>query len=207
MTALQLEKSRPDALSIGTKSVTMPSDSVHQTSRSIADRLAEIASPSPTFSGSREVGEGLDEALYDALANFKIRTANVAMHLDRDRRWRLFRQLDSLLAIEDWEADDAVPSIGSFSTFLRMLILLRPLRSPGLGATADGNLIATWTVENDRLTIECQPKDFVRWSLSATIDGERERSAAVTPLLRLQQVLRPYSPERWFGDGSAVPSA
>jgi hypothetical protein len=207
MTALQIAKSRPDPLLIGAKSVAMPSDGLHQTSRFIIDRLAEIASPSPTFLGSREIAKSQEEKLYDALAAFKVRTANIAMHLDRERRSGLFRQLDSLLAVEDWETDDAPPSIGSFATFLRMLILVRPSRLPGLGATSDGNLIATWTVGNDRLTIECQPKDFVRWNLSATIDGERERSAAMTPLLRLREVLRPYGPERWFEDGNKVPAA
>jgi hypothetical protein len=131
----------------------------------------------------------------------------VAMHLDREWRSRLFRQFDSLLAVEDWESDDSPPSIGSFATFLRLLMLLKPTRRPGLGASSDGKLIATWTVGDDRLTIECQPRDFVRWHLSVLIDGERERSAAVTPLRRLSEVLQPYRPERWLKNGKDLPAA
>jgi hypothetical protein len=128
------------------------------------------------------------------------------MHLDRDWRAKLFGQLDSLLALSDWQVEDAAPTIESYSTFLRMLTLLRPQRRPGLGATFDGRLIATWTVGDDRLTIECLPKDVVRWQLSATIDGERERAAGETPLPRLAAVLRPYDPGRWFQNANHLPT-
>jgi hypothetical protein len=175
-------------------------------SQFIKQKLDDLAAPTPTFSGVRIAAKGLDEQLYDALAAFKIRTAAVAMHLDRDWRVKLFGQLDSLLALADWEAEDLPPTIESFSTFLRMLTLLRPQRRPGLGATSDGRLIAAWTVGDDRLTIECLPKDLVRWHVSVTIDGERERAAAETPLPRLAAVLRPYGPERWFQNADHVPA-
>ena len=166
-----------------------------------------MAAPTPSFSGIRIAAQGLDEQLYDALAAFKIRTAAVAMHLDRDWRAKLFGQLDSLLALADWEVDDAPPTIDFYSTFLRMLTMLRPQRRPGLGATADGRLIAAWTIGDDRLTIECLPKDVVRWHLSVTIDGERERASAETPLPRLAAVLRPYDPGRWFQNANHLPAA
>jgi hypothetical protein len=198
MSALQTIQSRPDYGAIGARLLLKPSYGVSNTSQLIESRLKDITSPSPTFSAEKAASATLEEQLYDALAAFKVRTATVAMHLDRDRRARLFKQLDSLLAIPDWEVNDLPPTIGSFATFLRMIMLLRPERFPGLGATTDGNLIAAWTAGDDRLTIECQPKDFVRWNLSATIEGERERSAAITPLGRLCAVLQPYDPKRWF---------
>jgi hypothetical protein len=204
MSALQIVRSRPDPVSIGVPSFITASRGVDKTSQIIESRLEGIVLPSPTFLGDRPTAKNLEEQLYDSLANFKIKTATVAMHLDRAWRSRLFRQLDSLLAIQDWEADDPPPSVGSFATFLRMLMLLRPTRPPGLGASGDGNLIAAWTVGDDRLTIECKPSDIVRWHLSVTIDGERERSAAITPLRRLADVLRPYGPGRWFEDANNV---
>ena len=146
----------------------------------------------------------IEEQLYDARSEFKINTASVAMYLDRDWRDRLFTQIDSLLSVEDWEPQDNPPTGFSFSTFIRMLIFIRPTRRPGLGATGDGNLIATWSVGSDQLTIECQPKDFVRWNLSVVIDGERERAAAVTPVHRLPTVLSPYTPRRWFDYANQV---
>jgi hypothetical protein len=205
MNAIQLQKLRPDADAIGRASVSFPSMGTSATSQLIKQKLTDLAAPTPSFSGVRIAAKGLDEELYDALAAFKIRTAAVAMHLDRDWRAKLFSQLDSLLALPDWEVEDAPPTADSFSTFLRMLTLLRPERRPGLGATSDGHLIAMWTAGGDRLTIECLPRDIVRWQLSATINGERERVAAETPLQRLAAVLRPYDPARWFDNAHHLP--
>ena len=208
MTEIQIERSRPDPAIIGKTTISMPSPGSSQTSVEIAERLKRFTMPTPTFSGTRPgAPKSLDEELYDALAAFKMQAALVAMHLDRDWRSRLFGQLDSLLAAEDWEPSDPPPSPESYSTFLRMLTLLRPQRRPGLGATTDGHIIATWTVGDARLTIECLPKDFVRWHLAVTIDGERERAAAETPLPRLVEVLHPYDQGRWFRHADNLPAA
>ena len=209
MSAIQLRRARSEAGSIGEALVFMPSLGVGETSKAIVQQLRHFTDPTPTFSGRRPVGaKDLDEQLYNALASFKVRTALVAMHLDREWRTGLFRQLDSLMAVEDWEATDPPPTLGSYSTFLRMLTFLRPQRRPGLGATDDGRLIAAWTTrDDDRLTIECLPNDFVRWHLSTTIEGERERAAGETPLLRIKQVLQPFDPERWFNDAHNLSTA
>jgi hypothetical protein len=205
MSMIQVLRAHPDAYQIGRVLISTPSAGVGRASELIRERLRTLVEPTPTFAGSRpSASNSLEEQLYDALATFKVRTATVAMHLDRDGRSRLFQQLDSLLAIEDWEADDTPPSIGSFSTFLRMLILLGPNRRPGLGATEDGNFIATWTTGDDRLTIECLVGDIASWHLAVTIDGERERAAGITPIQRLAYVLQPYAPRRWFQDAHPV---
>jgi hypothetical protein len=128
------------------------------------------------------------------------------MHLDTDWRSRLFGQLDSLLSASDWEEEDLPPSLASFSTFLRVLLFLKPHRRPGLAATTDGHLIATWSREGDNLTVECYPDDLVRWNLSAVVDGDKESAAAITPVARLPEVLAPYRPSRWFADGNHVSS-
>src|SRR6266851_985409 len=199
MSTLQVVRAPRDPARFGLALISEPSIGVSPTSALIQQRLKSITAPTPTFIGSPALPpKSLEEKLYDALAAFKIRTATVAMHLDRDWRSRLFHQLDSLLAVEDWDVQDPPPSLASFSTFLRMLILLRPDRRPGLGATDDGNLIAAWTVAGDRLTIECLKEDIVRWNLAATFAGEREKAAAITPLPRLADVLAPYDPARWF---------
>jgi hypothetical protein len=193
-----------DADRIG-RSQLIPAVGFGETSYFMFKRLMDLRRPSPTFQNliesSKLTTKSLNEQLYDALASFKIKTAAVAMHLDRDWRAKLFRQLDNLLDVENWESDDLPPQLASFSTFLRLLILLRPDKRPGLGAAHDGKMIATWTSGTDKLTVECLPNDSARWNLSVTIDGEIERAAAITPLRRLGEVLKPYQPERWFDDG------
>jgi hypothetical protein len=207
MSTVQIVRARPLAEQIGRALIFPSSVGFSRTSELINEKLKAFTDPTPTFAGKPPArSRSIQEQLYDALAEFKIRTATVAMHLDRDWRTRVFQQLDSLLAVQDWEIDDPPPSLASFSTFLRMLILLRPERRPGLGASADGNLIATWTSGDDRLTIECQKRDETRWHLAVTIDGERERVAGINPLSRLVDVLAPFGPERWFGHGNHLPA-
>jgi hypothetical protein len=141
----------------------------------------------------------LAERLFDALATFKLRTAMLAAgHFSSDERARLFKQLDSLLDIESWDAADTVTTEASFTTLLRMVLLLGG-RRPALGVTGGGNFIATWTEGDDRLTIECKPEDHVRWVLVQSLDGQRETAAGETTAKRLPEVLHPYDPpRRWF---------
>jgi len=208
MSTLQAARTKVDADRIGRAQLTVPSVGFGEASQLISQRLKDLQRSSPTLPPATQPGpaKSIDEQLYDALAAFKIRTATVAMHLDRDWRAKLFKQLDSLLDSENWDRDDLTPKLASFSTFLRLLTLLRPSKRPGVNATHDGNLIATWTSGGDRLTIECLAGDIVRWHLSARIDDEVERAAAVTPLPRLAEVLKPYHPARWFDDAHHLPT-
>lgn len=140
----------------------------------------------------------LEEQLYDARAFCKIETSKVAMYFPNEWRVGFFSQLDNLMDIDNWEEEDTPVTKDSFSTLLRMLTLIRPNRRPGLGTTSRGNIIAAWTNEQDRLTIECLAKDRVRWVLSHIIDDIRESAAGEVQLPRLQIVLNPYNPNRWF---------
>ncbi|MGH8510161.1 MAG: hypothetical protein ACREU9_12520 [Gammaproteobacteria bacterium] len=177
-----------------------------------SDRIAEAVTSFLSFRSPGSLGEQvrppstktlpLEERLYDARALCKTKTAAVAMHLDFEWRSRFFSQLDSLMDFENWEKEDLPITEASFTTLLRMLLLIRPARRPGLGSTSYGNIIAAWTMENGRLTIECLPRDDVRWVLSRHLDGDRESAAGQVALSRLTVVLAPYNPERWFADGT-----
>lgn len=146
------------------------------------------------------VAISLAERLYDALAEAKLLTSQVAMHFDQDWRTRLFAQLDDLLDVEEWHEDDEPIKGASFRTFLRMMIFQSPERRPGLGVSHRGNLIAAWTSGADRLTLEFSPSDMIRWVLSCEIDGELERAAGETPVRRFPEVVSAFHPERWFSD-------
>ena len=92
----------------------------------------------------------LEDRLFDATANVKILTSQVAMHLDREWRERLFKQLDSLHDPEEWEAEDKPIQQSSFATFLKAICQIRPSVRPGLGLSHDGQLVAAWTSGKNR---------------------------------------------------------
>jgi hypothetical protein len=168
-------------------------------SRTINAILKGFSAPTPTFAGEQPSQNTTEEKLFEALASFKIFTSQIAMHLEDGWRQKLFGHLDNLLAVEEWDVRDLPPSIASFATFLRLLLLIKPEVAPGLGASSDGRIVGAWTKGDDRLTIECLPKDRIRWSVTIIDDeGEHERGAAETPIIRFSEVIAPYRPARWF---------
>ena len=186
---------------------TRPSLGASEDANVISESLRAIekhqSRPNVNPAPSKQRGEEaktLAEQLYDALANAKVLTAQVAMHLDQDWRHRLFAQLDDLFDVDDWHEDDKPVKGASFETFLRMIIYQGAKRRPGLGVSHRGNLVAAWTRGGDRLTLEFLPSDVVKWVLSCEIDGELERAAGETPVGRLPEVLSVYRPDRWFAD-------
>jgi len=154
--------------------------------------------PTPASYQAADAEKQLAERVFDALASVKILTAQVAMHLDREWRDKIFQQLDSLHAVDEWEAGDEPIQQASFVTFLKAILALRSQRRPGLGLSQAGNLIAAWTTNRDRLTIEFLPNDRVGWVLTRYIDDEPERVAGQMNVSRLTERLAPYHPEHWF---------
>ena len=142
----------------------------------------------------------LDERLFDSRASFKVALSEVSMHLGRDWVHGLFRQIDSLLDLEEWEPDDPVPGRASARTFIRLLLRVHAVRRPGMGASSRGTLIAAWTVGANRLTIDCLPDDKVRWVLTRSANGVLERAAGDCHVSRICAVLEPYDPDIWFRD-------
>lgn len=165
-----------------------------------AHRMRSLVRASSKMARREAHKKPLSELLYDSLAQAKVMTSKVAMHLETSWRDKLFTQLDELLAEDEWHEDDPPIEASSFATFLRLVIHIKPQRRPGLGVSHNGDLIAAWTTGDDKLTIECLPKDVLRWVLSCEVDGERERAAGETPVPRLPDVLRSYQPQRWFNE-------
>jgi hypothetical protein len=154
--------------------------------------------PSPASLTSPTDGRRLEERLFDATASVKILTSQIAMHLEREWRDKLFRQLDSLHDPNEWEPDDDPIQQASFATFIKAIIQIKPKRRPGLGLSHTGHLIAAWTTDFDRLTIEFLPNDHVRWVIGRRHDNEQEHIAGQTRVSRLAEALAPYNPGIWF---------
>ena len=163
-------------------------------------RLSEIRRPSrlsnTEFSNNDETA--IDERLFIASVSFKILTSQVSMHLDKAWRDKFFRQLDSLLDVEEWDTKDLPPTLQSFRTLIRALLKLNPQRKPGLGASSDGKLIAAWSSANNHLTLKCLPHDQFVWSVTRYFGDQPYRAAGTTDLSRLERVLSPYEPSIWF---------
>ena len=169
--------------------------------KELARRVAALHSrPSPgSLLSSASRVSSVEEQLFDALANVKVLTAQVAMHLDREWRLKLFRQLDSLLDPDEWEEGDLPLRPDSFVTFLKGILAINPPRRPGLGLSSTGNLVAAWTTDRDRLTIQFLPGERVTWVLSRyDCDGQAERFAGEVDVARLNDSLLSYHPEHWF---------
>jgi hypothetical protein len=104
--------------------------------------------------------------LFDARANAKMVVAQVSMHLSPDWRAKIYRQVDSLLDVEDWQASDGLPDVASMKTFLRFVIYAGVTTVPSLGVAPNGNVLTAWRADTRRLTIEFQPNDRCRIAIS-----------------------------------------
>lgn len=122
-----------------------------------------------------------------------------AMHLPSAWITSLHVQLSDLLDL-DWDSDEPLPSLGSVRTFLRMVTHLPFASCPGLGF-GNGNLVAAWTAEHYRLTIECQFFDRIRWAFSHPLETMIEVGSGITTVKRLPDVLSPYRMTPWVLDG------
>lgn len=140
----------------------------------------------------------ISEQLFDATAEVKILTSQVAMHFENEWRDRLFAQLDRLHDPDEWDEEDRPIDRLSFSTFLKAIFDLRPAVRPGLGLTNGGNLIAAWTKGRNRLTLQFMPGARVKWVISRWVDEEMDQVAGDTPVQRLSVALAPYGPNAWF---------
>jgi hypothetical protein len=96
----------------------------------------------------------LSVKLFDNAAELKILVSHLIMHLSVDWKNKIFKQLDFLLSIENWEEDSSLIQKKSFLTFLRFVIFTTPAKVPSLGVGISGNLLCAWLKDNQQITIE-----------------------------------------------------
>ena len=161
-------------------------------------RVLDKAEPSSVVASSL-VG-GIAERLFVALAEAKIWTSKVAMRLDRVARDRLFRQMDVLHDVDEWDGDKPV-ALRSYQSLVRGILHHKINSRPALSLMPNGNILALWRDGDNKLTVEFLPDNRARWFVEFhTLDGS-ERATGSAPLERLRQVIEPYDAARWF-DGS-----
>jgi hypothetical protein len=146
----------------------------------------------------------LDERLAERLLVFKRMISPISRYLDANWRSELFETLDRLFEFEDWDSDFALPDEHSFATFLRLIIHLHPTKRPGIGLSARGHILASWSRGRDRIVIECLANDELRWVLSQSNEGRRESAAGKNRIQRLVELIEGYEPDRFFKDGDKI---
>lgn len=166
----------------------------------IKSRIRQLRSPlAPSLRPLQEHARSLEEKLFEATADVKVMTSQVAMYLDSQWRSKLFNQIDFLHDVDEWEQGDEPLQKESFATFLKAICELKPKKRPGLGLTSLGQLIAAWTAGSSRLTIEFLGNSRVKWVISRMIDDEIEHYVGDTTVNRLAAGLEPHHTVEWFG--------
>src|SRR5690606_7262835 len=67
---------------------------------------------------------GLAEKLFDARVALKMATSSYARYLSDEARGRLFAEFDFLLEEDTWDPDDTLPTIESYTRFLKCLVFI-----------------------------------------------------------------------------------
>jgi hypothetical protein len=174
--------------------------------------IADLIEIRPNASGSSRAkgvsptsaNSPLDERLAGKLLAFKQMISPVSRYLDQNWRSELLETLDRLFDPEDWDAGFDMPREYSFATFLRLIIHLHPTKRPGLGMSARGHILASWSRGRDRIVVECLASDELRWVLSQSIEGCRESAAGKNRIQRLIDLIEGYEPDRFFKDGDKI---
>jgi hypothetical protein len=164
--------------------------------------IVQLVDPRQTAPEERLVlSRPLVERVFKALADAKIWTSSVVMHMDRASRDRYFRQLDFLHDCDEWVGDEQPIVIESYKSFIRFMLTINGNSKPSLALAPKGYLLAVWETNGDRLTVEFVSDDKVEWIVSRHINGRVERAAGTTSRDRLEANLAPYNPNGWFAFG------
>lgn len=164
--------------------------------------ITSIASESTVSeTGQSNNGRPIEEQLFVALADAKVWTSRIAMHLDRATRDRLFLQLDVLHEADEWDPVDKPVNLHSYQALVRAILYHEINSRPALSLMPNGNLLVLWRDGQDKLTIEFLPGNRTRWLVQINSGDMPESATGHASLERLREVLQPYSADRWF-DGS-----
>ncbi len=155
--------------------------------------FSPILCPRPLKASSSDIS--LDETRI----SLKEMYSKYVMHLPREWRHAVFERVDELFSEDEWEEDESQPNMGSWETFLRLLVFLKLKKLPSIGFH-NGYFSGVWVHSDIRMTIVCRPFDHIEWVCSRDGEGEREVTAGDAPLHRMRALLQSYNDERWLYD-------
>jgi hypothetical protein len=137
------------------------------------------------LSAEQRPAPSLEEQLFQALANAKIWTSQVAMRIDNASRNRYFEQLDRLHDAEEWFEGDQPVALESYKGFIRLMLVVGGNSKPALALSSSGHLVAVWEGNSQRLTVEFKDADRLQWLVNCG-DGDRTAGTAT-----IQTLLKP----------------
>jgi hypothetical protein len=111
-------------------------------------------------------GNNVAARLFNVRANAKMVAAQVSMHLKPEWRAKIYRQIDRLLDVEQWDEGDGLLDVASMKSFLRFIIYANATAVPSLGMAPTGAILAAWRADTRRLTIEFRGNDSCRLAIS-----------------------------------------
>lgn len=149
---------------------------------------------------TRATEPSFEEKVFQALADAKIWTSKIVMHLERDARDRFFRQLDLLHDCDEWFGDENPVRLSSYRGFINFMLTAGRSSKPSLALSPMGALVAVWQASSGRLTIEFKSESEAQWVVSRKLDEKMERAAGETSVARLLAVLAPYDPVNWLSN-------
>ena len=137
-----------------------------RTASNALTKMPTVAAKSPRASEANILRNSvsLESQLFDNAAELKIVVGQIAMHLTAEWRFVVFKQLDQLLAVENWQDDSALILRATFVTFLRFIVLAAPTRLPNLGVGPTGNILAAWKHGDQLVAVEFLSEDRARAS-------------------------------------------
>jgi hypothetical protein len=130
-----------------------------------------------------------DEMLFDARAVLKVAVSQISMHLSAEWRASVFKQIDFLHNLEDWEESSDLVIPESFRTFLRFVVFAEPRRIPALAIAPGGNPVATWLLGDKRVYVEFLPRDIANAILTKNTDRGPEALSWRGPITNLKSII------------------
>lgn len=142
----------------------------------------------------------VEQQLWDNRAKLKEITAQYAICLIEPKlRNKFFAQIDWLLNSEHWDEDDRLADTEAFKTLVKFILNAKPINAPYLGLSDNGNILASWINNDNKISLECMPNNNVKWFISCVFSGKKERVGGEAPSLeRLLAVIRPFQNAGWF---------
>ena len=115
------------------------------------------------------------------------------------QKTNILKQIDLFHIPDEWEVGHDPVDIESYKLLLDWLTLAKPLKGPGLGLAANGNVLAVWMFYNDRLVLEfSKNSDVVKWTINRNENDVDERLSGSSTIKKVYPVIKSFVGDQFF---------